>query len=57
MLTDGAYGTFMHGRLTTSVLTDLHNDVTEMFLVLNLLGHFMRFCFFSKFICAVAFLT
>jgi len=47
----------MHGRFTTSVLTDMHNDVTKMFLVLGLLGCFIHFCFFSKFSCAVAVLT
>jgi len=57
MLADDTYRTLMHGRFTTSVLTDMHNDVTEMFLVLGLSGCFIHFCFFSKFRYAVAVLT
>jgi hypothetical protein len=57
MLADDTYRTFMHGRLATSVLTDMHNDVIKMLLEISLLGYFIHFCFFSKFCCAFAVLT
>jgi hypothetical protein len=57
MLADDTCRTLMHGGLTTSVLTDMHNDVTKMFLVPNLLGCFICFRSFSKLSCSVAVLT
>jgi hypothetical protein len=57
MLADDTHRTLMHGRFTISVLTDIHNDVTKMFLVPGLLGYFIHFCFFSKFGCVAVVLT